>query len=226
VRIVNTKSLAETVDRVNEALFFGKKLTKQERTRAAEWIADRQGLKGAYASMFAPTAFDFEEGIRVFTGERITSGAAVGHILGEEASRALILLGIEAASVKRALHKAKKGMQGRLHASVTKNRGFYCCGACTTALWRHLVVGGLDHAKIRLHKGVTVLKKYRDGAGRWHRFPFYYTLLALTEMDSPDAKAEMRYAAKVCERLVSRQNIRDKYGRRRRRLLATVLENC
>lgn len=224
MKLVDSRSLAGTLDRVNEVLFFGKKLTRQDRKRAAKWIAGRQGLKGAYAHMFAPTAYDFEKGIRVFTGERITSGAAIGHILGEEASRALILLGIDTASVKHAMLRAKKGMQGRLHASVTKNRGFYCCGTCTAALWRHLTVGGLDHARTRLQKGVAVLKRHRDGSGRWRRFPFYYTLLALTEIDSSSAKAEMHYAAKVCERLVNRQNTRDKYGRRRLKLLETVLQ--
>jgi hypothetical protein len=125
MNLVDSRSLAGTLDRVNEAIFFDKKLTKQDRKHVAEWIAGRQGLKGAYASMFAPTAHDFNKGIRVFTGERVTSGAATGHILGEEASRALILLDIDTAAVKHAMRKAKKGMQGRLHASVRKNRGFY-----------------------------------------------------------------------------------------------------
>jgi hypothetical protein len=125
MNLVDSRSLAGTLDRVNEALFFNKKLTRKDRKRAAEWIARRQGLEGAYANMFAPTAYDFKNGIRVFTGERITSGAATGHILGEEASRALILLDIDSAVVKQAMRKAKKGMQGRLHASVRKTRGFY-----------------------------------------------------------------------------------------------------
>ena len=125
MNLVDSRSLAGTLDRVNEAFFFDKKLTRQDRKRAAEWIAHRQGLKGAYASMFAPTAYDFRNGIRVFTGERITSGAATGHILGEEASRALVLLDIDTASVRQTMRKAKKGMRERLHASVRKDRGFY-----------------------------------------------------------------------------------------------------
>lgn len=224
MKLVNVRSLAETVDRVNEAFSSDKKLTRLERKRAAEWIAKRQGLKGAYASMFAPTAYDFEKGVRVFTGERITSGAAIGHILGEETSRALILLGIDNALVRNALHRATRGMQARLNASVKRNRGFYCCGTCTAALWRHLTAGGLDHSATRLRNGVTVLKKYRDGHGRWRRFPFYYTLLALTEIDTVVAKAEISYAAQACVRLVSRQNTKDKYGRRRLKLLETVLQ--
>jgi hypothetical protein len=174
--------------------------------------------------MFAPTAFDFAKGIRLFTGERITSSAAIGHILGEEASRALILLASDTAAVKCAMRKAKKGMQTRLHASVIENRGFYCCGTCTASLWRHLVVKGLDHATTRLRHGMAVLKKSRDGTGRWYRFPFYYTLLALTEIDSPAAKSELSYASEVCARLVNRQNAQDTYGRRRLKLLETVLQ--
>lgn len=125
MKLVHTRSLAATIDRVNGIFFFDKKITGQDRRHAAEWIARRQGLKGAYANMFAPTAYDFKNGIRVFTGERVTSGAATGHVLGEEASRALILLDIDTATVRHAMHKAKQGMQGRLHASVRKTRGFY-----------------------------------------------------------------------------------------------------
>ncbi len=93
-------------------------------------------------------------------------------------------------------------------------------------MWRHLAVGGLDHAKARLQNGMTVLKKYRDGTGRWRRFPFYYTLLALTEIDTPSARQEMQYAARVCERVLKRLHGNGRYGRRRKIVLERVLAYC
>jgi hypothetical protein len=95
MELLDTRSLANTIEAVNDALFFGKRIPKNETRRVAIWLAGRQGLSGSYAGMFAPTSRDFAEGIRLFTGERITSGAATGHILGEEACRALLLLDVD-----------------------------------------------------------------------------------------------------------------------------------
>ncbi len=107
---VNTESLAETLDGVNDAFFYGQVLTKSERKDVARWIAEMQGKSGSYAGMFAPTSSDRSNGIKVFTGETVRSSAVIGHILGEESCRALILLGITDAAVKDALDRATLGM--------------------------------------------------------------------------------------------------------------------
>ena len=59
--------------------------------------------------------------------------------------------------------------------------------------------------------------------GRWRRFPFYYTLLALSELDPKLSKTEVLYAAPLCERLLQRHSGRDKYSRRRKALLEKIL---
>jgi hypothetical protein len=43
---------------------------------ALQWILSKQGLKGSYADLFLPTKKD-NQGIRLLTGERIVSGAAL-----------------------------------------------------------------------------------------------------------------------------------------------------
>jgi hypothetical protein len=225
LKILHANSLADTLDALNEAFFMGYSLTKPERTNLLSWIAGRRGVKGAYRGMFAPTTLDFRRGIRLFTGERVISGAAIGHILGEEASRALILLNGRSPVAQGALKASNKGMIRALMSCETpaRVRGFYCCGTCTVALWRHLAVGGLNKSRKRLSAGMKVLSKYRDGAGKWHRFPFYYTLLALSELDSALATAELRYAAPVCERLSKRTSAKNKIARRRKLLLERIL---
>ena len=72
--------------------------------------------------------------------------------------------------------------------------------------------------------GVRVLEEHRDDRGRWQRFPFYYTLLALVEGGMKAAVPEMRYAAPGLERLLKRPATPDKYGVRRRALAERVLE--
>ena len=54
MKLLNTDSLAATVDAVNEAFFLGKKIPSNQRDAVAAWIAARQGIKGSYAGMFAP----------------------------------------------------------------------------------------------------------------------------------------------------------------------------
>ncbi len=222
------KTLAEPLDSVNEAHFYGRTLPKAQREQTAKWIASRQGLPGSYANMFAPTEKDLEEGIRLFTGEKVRSGAAARHILGEEACRALILLNTKTAGVQRALARASEGIMKRIEHADTKGRtlGTYCCGTCTLSYWRHLTVGGLKNTERELRTGVKYLRSHRDGTGRWKRFPFYYTLLALNEMDLQEATMEMRYASPMCEGYLERSQKPGKFVERRRHLSERVLEKC
>ncbi len=225
MKVLYTNSLARTLDALNEAFFMHRALSQRDRKVLIKWLAGRQGVKGAYRGMIAPTDHDFTKGIRLFTGERVFSGAAIGHILGEEAGRALILLDGSMPEAREALRKSNKGMIRALMSCETPNRvrGFYCCGTCTAALWRHLAAGGLAQPKKRLSAGLKVLKKYRDGTGKWRRFPFYYTLLALSEIDSRMTEDERRYVAPVCERLLKRYKAKDKIASRRRILLERIL---
>jgi hypothetical protein len=156
----------------------------------------------------------------------------VAHVLGEEACRALILLDMPLASVRDALGRATAGMIERLRAAEQRERnmgrpwlGQYCCAKCTAALWRHLAAGGLEDRERHLAAGVATLGACRDGVGRWCRFPFHYTLLALSEIELPAAVEEMRYAAPVLERSL-RRPAADPYTARRRALAERVLGKC
>jgi hypothetical protein len=228
VRLVHPNSLAATVDAVEEAFFFGRPLSAAQRKQAALWIAGRQGLPGSYAGMFAPGRRDWN-GIAVFTGETIATRAGTSHILGEEACRALIQLGSTQASARNSLAIATQGMLNRLQPSGVSSKsvcGMYCCGICSVAFWRHLIVGGLSESQRRLAAGMKELKVHRDGRGRWRRFPFWYTLLALSELDLPGARAEMRYAAPGCERYLRHVPRNGKYTQRRRLVAERILGKC
>jgi len=207
--LIHRDSLALTLDAIAE-----RSLSKSQRREVGRWIAGRQGLAGSYAGMAAPTAKDFRQGHTVFTGERVRSRAATAHILGEEAGRALLRLGVPA--VKNPI------MLARLNSSPA---GFYCCGICTIAFWRHLLAGGFNHQRTRLRAGLRVLKSHRLGNGQWRRFPFWYTLLALSEMNLPAAQAEMRYAAPVCQRHLRRRST-GKFAARRRQLAEKILNRA
>lgn len=220
-------SLSKTVDSVNEDFFFNRKCSRADRDEIALWIAGRQGKLGSYANMFGPTKRDFEEGLQLFTGEVVRSGAALRHVSGEEACRALILLNSRSKIVNAALDEATSGMLTCLKRAVEQKRDMFCCGTCDPSLWRHIAAGGLPGAGRWLHSGMKVLKAHRDRQGRWRRFPFFYTLLALSEIDIPEAHREMQYAAMACEKYVTRaKKSSNPTVARRKAVVERVLTRC
>jgi hypothetical protein len=71
---------------------------------------------------------------------------------------------------------------------------------------------------------MKALKKHRDRDGRWGRFPFYYTLLALSEIDSKAATMEKKYAAVLLEKFMKRKMKATKYNERRRIVAEKILD--
>jgi hypothetical protein len=116
--LIHRSSLSETVDAVNEAVFFGHATTAKDRRHVARWIAARQGLPGAYGELFAGFAPELASGIRLFTGERVTSASA-RHILGEESCRALLLLKSDDAIATAALARATAWIVERVEKAAT-----------------------------------------------------------------------------------------------------------
>ena len=226
--MIHTTSLSQTVDAINAAQFDGRALAPAERGQTARWIAARQGLPGAYGGTFAGFPSERSKGIVLFTGERITSASA-RHILGEETSRALRWLRVRDRGVTRALEAANDGLMRCLARWAEdprrRNPGLFCCGKCSVGLWRNLLAGGLDRQEERLRRGAAHLRSARDGRDGWRRFPFWYTVLALSEMTSREAKAELKHAAHALERAASRTVSSGIYAQRRQQLAARVLNH-
>jgi hypothetical protein len=225
MKLLNTTSLAATLDAVNEAFFLARPVPKAEGAAAAAWIAAQQGGRGSYRCMPAPTPDDFRSHPRLFTGERLISGAGTSHILGQEACRALILLDAHTQAIDGALARSQAWLR-EPQDRHSPRYGTYCCGICSVALWRHLTVSDLPGADHRVAAGLKILKQRRDGEARWKIFPYYYTLLTLLEMNSAAAREEMRYTAPVCERLMCRKPTDDPYAHRRQAIAQRVLARC
>jgi hypothetical protein len=225
--LITRTSLSQTIDTINAAHFDGRALAPAERAAAAKWIASRQGLPGSYADTFAGFPAERSTGIVLFTGERITSASA-RHILGEETSRALRLLRVLDSRVTRSLEAADEGLMRCLERAAERrqvtNPGLFCCGKCSVGLWRNVLAGGLDRREERLRRGALHLRSARDGKHGWRKFPFWYTVLALSEMDGAAAKAELKHAAPALERAVSRAEPSARYARRRHQLATRVLK--
>jgi hypothetical protein len=222
-----TQTLSALVDAANDALFYAAPLSSDERARLARGIARHGGGEGAYAGSFALSREERATGVRLFTGERLTSASA-RHVMGEESARALLLLRVTEKSVAAALAQATRGLSGVVLSAADADHprgagGVFCCANCSVALWRHLAAGGLDRDERRLVHGLRHLRQRRDGKGEWRSHAFYYTLLTLSEIDLPEAKRELEYAAPLCERKVRRKPSADRYARRRHDVLERAL---
>jgi len=218
---LDKNSLAVTLDALNDAVFYEHRLSKTNVRMISDWLVSRHGLKGSYANMFAPTESDFAQPVVVYTGEKLTSRASKAHILGEEAYRMLLLLGDKSVKVSRALKEADEGMFDRL-SHEDRTPGMYCCGTCSAAYWRNLSAGGLRSRDRELRAGLKNLKEHRDGKGRYRRYPFWYTMLALSDIDLPGVRQEIKYATPVLERFIRREPA-DRYSVRRHDLAHRLL---
>ena len=234
--MIDTASLARTVDVVNEAGFFQRTIPAADRESIAAFIVQRHNVPGTYARLFGLFPEERAQGIRLFTGERVTNAAA-RHIAGEEACRALLILKAKSASARGALTEATQDMlvrlgpadaagakpdDGQVHWLWPYRGGTYCCGACSVSLWRHLTAGGLDDRDRRLARGLKCLATCRKGDGTWRVFPYWYTLSALVEMPIAEVAPELRYAANRCEAVLNRKGA-DVYAVRRQELARRVL---
>lgn len=217
--IIHHNSLAATLDAVNEAFFNGWPWSKADEEEAARWIAGQQVRGGRQAGLFAPTEDDYQEGVRLFTGERLQTKLATRNILTAEAARALILFD----RGEGILERTNRWLLEQCFASACTVGE---CAHSTVGLMRYLAVGGLADSEEQLNAHLVVLSQHRDGKGRWRRFPFYYTLLALSETDLPAAVEEMRYAAPACERFLRRSPKDDVFASRRRAVVERVLARC
>jgi hypothetical protein len=217
-KILVPESLQETLWRLEEVRqgFRGKSTADVQ--EALQWVLTRQGLKGAYLNMFMPTNQDLSQGVRLLTGERMRSDAGTRHVLGEEALRTVSAWNL---SSSPAVSQALKGFNDLLEAGG-KN-GSWCCHTCTIAFLRTLAVVKPNEWDRILEKGLNRIEKARTPDGRWHGFPFYYTLLTVSEMETPSARAELRHASEVAEGLLKRYQNDDRISRFRRLALEAAL---
>jgi len=217
-------ALDALLDIANEADFFGKKLSKPRSVALGDALAERQGGKWAYAGSFELNAAERKQGIVVFTGERILSASA-RHITGEECCRALLKLPHLSATARAAQQKAAQGLMDAVIAAADAggHPGTFCCGKCSVSLWRHLAAGGFNQSEKRLEDSMRFLKRRRKG-GQWDRMPFFYTLLALTEIQSPAAVRELKYAAPILEQKLQRKPGVSKTAQRRHAVMQRALD--
>jgi hypothetical protein len=210
-KILVSDSLQETLWRLEEVRKGFRRKSDIYVKEALEWVLSRQGLEGSYHNLFLLTSQDLTQGVHLPTGEHIKTNVATRHILGEEALRTLIVWNLESS---KPVKEATKGFNQIIE--IGGKNGSYCCYNCTIAFLRTLAVTKTDARDEILDKGLDKIKKAQSSDGRWRGFPFYYTLLFLSELDSPYAKNELKHAKKAAERLLKHYSGSDRISLFRR----------
>ncbi len=219
--LIDEASLSETIDAVSVRLAAGEPLASAEREDVVAWLLDRQIQAGRGGGMFVPFPGEYAGGVRLFTGERVRTQLATRNVLTLESVRILFALAGERGAVRGAL----------AHTSVAMRHACFALSHCVIGECAHSSIAYMrdaasdrsgDHRKW-IEDHLHVIREHRDGTGRWKRFPFYYTLLALLEVGTPSANAELEYARPACRRVIGRASNGD-YVTRRRRILECVLE--
>ncbi len=216
--------LGDTVNSVNTTFLTGGSIPPDDARAIARFIASRQGLPGCYPGLFAPMPGELDTPYVLFTGEPTSTGAAGRHILGEECLRILRILNYRDPDVTAAIDRAQTGFAAQLDhvRSVGYSTDTYCCGKCTIAYWRTLLTNWLPDPLPRIARGMPDLEACRLN-GKWRRYPFYYTVLCLTEIPIDIARNELDYIRPACERALKRQGKSSRYANARSIILHRAL---
>ena len=214
------ESLAGTVDRVNERLFHGHEIEGDDAERVVDALLSRQSTEGSRAGMFELSDKDVAKPVQLFTGERIHTKLALRYVLSLEAGRILHLLAasrdevIEA--VDRLLVMGRRTCFGKDHCIIGE------CAYSSIAYMRLLAALREPEGSQWIDEHVELIRHHRDRTGRWDRFPFHYTALALVEANTRAAHAELDHADQALRRS-GRRGRSDRLAEGRRRGLLDVV---
>jgi hypothetical protein len=222
--LVNNTTLAGTLCNIREALLQGETLSAAQQDNAAAWIASRVDAPRSYRGLPAPTGRDYSTKLRLFTGETVGSHAGTGCKLGFEATWAMTVLRPTKPAVARVAETCRQRALERFAQETARRRGMYCCYSCSNAGWQALAVTPGNDADDLLEAGLALLRPLRTDAGRWSKFPFWYTVLALSDMDRASALAELRHAAPALQRAMKGRPKRDAANQHRLLLARLVLD--
>jgi hypothetical protein len=218
--IIYPTSLSATLDATADSLFHQKLLPPNIQEEIATMIISRQCHSGVNSGFFIPFAAESEAKVKLFTGEQLTTTLARTHILLIEAVRILKLLVLESHALAQSIQLADQRMEKMCYSNFCVKGE---CKALTIAYLRYLLLDGTGNSTSKIKTHLTKLTGQRDGKGKWGGFPFYYTVLALSESDEPLAIRELQYALPACEKLLAQNWPADPISVRRQEIISKAL---
>ena len=215
--IIHPASLAATLDATDEALFFQKTIPVSVRKDVSDLLISRQIQSGSNAGCFIPFTAEAATESRLFSGERLNTAFASRHIQLIEAARLLKLLGMDDKATAKSIALAENHMNAMCYSKFCSKGE---CKSITVAYLRYLPTSDQKDSPAHINSLLTQLAAHRDEKGKWRGFPFFYTVLVLSEIDDPLAINEREYAAPVFQKPPGALLSTDPISRRRQAILA------
>lgn len=218
---IPSKSLYQVVMDTAGRLFAGEHYSVDEKAQVLGWILDHTNRVNGF--IFYPTPEDRQAGIRLFSGEKPRAKFLINNMVELETLRLLALLAPDEPRVRQIFQHANQRLLPLCFANgCTVGE----CAHATLACIRYLAASQVDNWRDKTTQTLAVLKNKRLEDGRWHGFPYYFTLLWLVELPADLAREELNHTRACAERLYRRmQNFHDSVGNIRKRLLQKVLSN-
>ena len=184
--------------------------------QVVEFIVGQQIRYGQDAGTFVEARNVSRSKVRVYTGERLQTYLAAKNILTISSVRALVLSGSSSEVVYSSILVAEKWLDNQCFSV------FCATGECrhsSVAFIRYLNASGKTE---RLNRMIAQLTKFRDTKGGWKGFPYFFTLLTLSEIESSIADDELKYALAFAEQRFKKSRIEEPYNTRRDEIFARV----
>ncbi len=216
MNIVRPTSLAATLDSAADALFYQKPIPAGLRKDLATLLINRQVQSGSNSGFFIPFTAESATESRLFSGEQLNTEFARRHIQLIEAARVLKLLAMDITAAARSIQIADRRMNTMCYSKFCSKGE---CKSVTIAYMRYLTSSGISDSASRIKPFLTSLVSHRDGKGKWKGFPYFYTLLMLSEVDDPLATQELQYAVSAFPKQPGLLLSTDPISRRRQAIL-------
>jgi hypothetical protein len=213
---IRPTNLAATLDSTADALFYQQPIPDAIRKDVVTLLISRQVRSGSNSGFFIPFSTESAHPSRLFSGEPLKTGFARRHFQLIEAARVLNLLEMDGSLVTESIQVSEQRMNSMCYSQFCSKGE---CKTLTVAYMRYLTCSALKDAPSRLSALLSKLVAHHDGKGKWNGFPYFYTLMMLSEADDPLATAELQYAAVLSKRLPASLTATDLISRRRQAIL-------
>ena len=197
--------LAQSINTLSKALIKGRIFSENEKAEIAAFIFDHKNPVDRFT--FYPTDAERINGIQLVTGEKTKTQLLANNALELETLRILSILTPGDSRLLQLHEKADHRLQKLCFYNICITGE---CATLSIVFLRYLTALSCDAHGETIDRGFAVLQQMRDGTGRWRKFPFFYTLLWLTELTFPQVKNELAYTLPACQRLIKQyENGRD-----------------